>query len=184
MPGLGGFGFDQSNNNSNSSGINGSNNTGINSNVGLDFGSTQSGGSSSSSGSSFNSSASENTVWEPQQEFLQDLYQQSQDAFNGANQGIQNLQPGVSQGVEGAFQQGMQGYGNQMQGGFGQQLQGQVGPNAFTSALKGNIADDANLLKQQNLGSLDARAAASGMSGSTGYGESDGLGRDARPVSG
>ena len=65
----------------------------------------------------------------------------------------------------------MQGYGNQMQGGFGQQLQGQVGPNAFTSALKGNIADDANLLKQQNLGSIDGRAAAAGMSGSTGYGD-------------
>jgi len=50
-------------------------------------------------------------------------------------------------------------------------LQGQVGPNAFTSALKGNIADDANLLKQQNLGSIDGRAAAAGMSGSTGYGD-------------
>ena len=35
--------------------------------------------------------------------------------------------------------------------------------------MKGQVADDAQLLKQQNLGSLDARAAAAGMSGSSGY---------------
>jgi hypothetical protein len=46
-------------------------------------------------------------------------------------------------------------------------MMGQVGPD--TGALKQNIANDANLLKQQNLGSIDGRAAASGMSGSTGY---------------
>jgi hypothetical protein len=35
--------------------------------------------------------------------------------------------------------------------------------------MKGQVADDAQLLKQQNLGGLDARAAAAGMSGSSGY---------------
>jgi len=62
-----------------------------------------------------------------------------------------------------------QGYGNQMGGGFASGLADQIGPNAYTDALKSQIADDAMRLKQQNLGSLDARAAAAGMSGSSGY---------------
>ena len=56
-----------------------------------------------------------------------------------------------------------------MGGGFAAGLADKIGPNPYINELKGQIADDAMLLKQQNLGSLDARAAAAGMSGSSGY---------------
>ena len=57
-----------------------------------------------------------------------------------------------------------------MQGGFASGLQGQVGQNNYVNALAGDMMSDANKIKMQNLGGIDARApAAAGMSGSTGY---------------
>ena len=79
------------------------------------------------------------------------------------------MQPMVQDQVNQAASQGMAGNQAQMGGGFAGQLQGQVGPNSYVNALKGDMMNDANLIKQQNLGGIDARAAASGMSGSSGY---------------
>ena len=59
---------------------------------------------------------------------------------------------------------GMQGQGLQQQ-----MLNEYNGSNPYMSGMKDMIAEDAQRLKQQNLGSLDARAAAAGMSGSSGY---------------
>ena len=50
-----------------------------------------------------------------------------------------------------------------------QMLNSYDGNNPYMSGMKDMIAEDAQRLKQQNLGSLDARAAAAGMSGSSGY---------------
>ena len=56
-----------------------------------------------------------------------------------------------------------------MGGGFASGLAGKIGPNTYIDEMKGQIANDANDIRQQSLGSLDARAAAAGMSGSSGY---------------
>ena len=77
---------------------------------------------------------------------------------------IDGLTPEVQQQLQGAFEQATGGYGNQLGGGFAAGLQNQIGPNSHVDALKGDILSDANKLKQQSLGSLDARAAAAGMS--------------------
>jgi hypothetical protein len=153
----------RSNQNSSSSG------TGVNSGVGVNYGVNSSGNQSNSSGSNSSFNQSDGYVWEPQVESLENLYAQNTDQYNRAIAGINGLQPDVQQQVQDAYGNAASGMGNQADGGFAAALQGQVGPNAFTGALKQNIADDANLLKQQSLGGLDARAAASGMSGSTGY---------------
>ena len=160
---MGGSNNSSSNQNSSSSGL------GVNSGVGVNYGVNSSGNQSNSSGSNSSFSQSDGYVWEPQTESLENLYAQNTDQYNQAISGINGLQPQVQQQVQDAFGSAASGLGNQSQGGFSAALQGMVGPNSYTGALKQNIADDANLLKQQSLGGLDARAAASGMSGSTGY---------------
>jgi hypothetical protein len=162
---MGGSNKSSSNQNSSSSGL------GVNSGIGVNYGVNTSGQQSNSSGSSsqFNQSESAGNVWDAQAPSLENLYAQNTDQYNQAITGINDLQPQVQQQVQDAFGNAASGMANQSAGGFGQYLQGQVGPNAFTDGLKQNIADDAQLLKQQNLGGLDARAAAAGMSGSTGY---------------
>ena len=82
---------------------------------------------------------------------------------------VNGMRPQVQQQLGDSLEAAGQGYGNQMGGGFASGLQGQVGPNSYVDAMKGQVADDAMLLKQQHLGGLDARAAAAGMSGSSGY---------------
>ena len=62
------------------------------------------------------------------------------------------MTPEVQQQMQGAFQNAAGGFGDQMGGGFAAGLQGQIGPNSYVDAMKGQIADDANRLKQQNLG--------------------------------
>ena len=101
--------------------------------------------------------------------YLEDVYGQAQDQYGQAIGTINDLQPGVQDQVTDAFNQGMGGYGNQMGGGFAAGLQGQIGPNAYEAQMKDMIAQDALKLQQQSLGGLDARAAAAGMSGSSGY---------------
>ena len=138
-------------------GVNNSGNTGFNTSSG------------SSSGGSSSVSNSQDSVWGAQSPYLQDGYQNAQGAFDSAMAGIEGMTPQMAEQMQGVFNQGMSAMGNQGQGGFSGALQGQVGPNAYTDALKGDIVSDAGKLKQQTLGSLDARAAASGMSGSSGY---------------
>lgn len=158
-------GSNSSNQSSSSSGL------GVNSGIGVDYGVNTSGQQSNSNGSSssFNQSSGTSDIWDGQSPSLQNLYAQNTDQYTQALAGINGLQPEVQQQVQDAYGNAATGMTNQSNGGFSAGLQGNVGPNAYTGALKQNIADDAQLLKQQNLGGLDARAAASGMSGSTGY---------------
>jgi hypothetical protein len=92
-------------------------------------------------------------------------------AMGGNQAGLQGQS--MSQGMFGnGIQQGMVGQGqtqNMMGNGATQQLLNSYGDNPYLNSMKGQIAEDANMLKQQNLGSLDSRAAAAGMSGSSGY---------------
>ena len=152
-------GSNRSNQSSSSQSVN--NATGVNSSVGMNFGTNQSGQASQGSSSQ--------NVWGAQTPYLEDVYGQAQDQYGQAIGTINGLQPQVQDQVSGAFNQAQGGYGNQLGGGFAQGLQGQVGPNAYTDALAGDMMSDAAKLKQQNLGGLDARAAAAGMSGSSGY---------------
>lgn len=146
---------------------------GINANLGLNEGgnfgvnSGFSQGSSGGSSSGFNQSSQ--SIWGPQAGYLKDVYGQAQDAFTDAQGQIQGLQPQVQDQIAQTYQQAQGGMGNQMGGGFSAGLQGQVGPNAYVNAIAGDMMSDAAKIKQQNLGALDARAAAAGMSGSSGY---------------
>jgi hypothetical protein len=155
----------KSKSNNSSSSQNVSNNQGVSSGVNMNYGVNQSG--NQSSGSSMNSSSQ--GVWGDQSPYLQDVYGSAQDQYGQATDTINGLQPQVQGQVADAFQQGMGGYGNQMGGGFASGLVGQVGPNAYTDTLANDMISDAAQIKQQNLGGLDARAAAAGMSGSSGY---------------
>jgi hypothetical protein len=143
------------------------NSQGVSSGVNMNYGVNQSGQQSSSSGSSYNSSSQD--VWSGQSPHLVNVYGSATDQYGQAIDSINGMQPQVQDQVNQAASQGMAGNAAQSQGGFAAGLQGQVGPNSYVNALKGDMMNDANLIKQQNLGGLDARAAASGMSGSTGY---------------
>ena len=151
----------RSKSNQSSSSQNVNSNQGVNSSVGMNFGTNQSGNSSQGSSSQ--------SVWGTQTPYLEDVYGQAQDQYGQAIGTINDLQPGVQDQVTDAFNQGMGGYGNQMGGGFASGLQNQIGPNAYEGQMKDMIAQDAMKLQQQSLGGLDARAAAAGMSGSSGY---------------
>ena len=169
----------KSKSNQSSSSQNVNSNQGVNSGVGLNYGVNQSGnfgfnqGASQNSGGSQSSGASSNQssqdIWGGQSPYLQDVYGQAQNAFNQGMGQINAMQPGVTQQVQDAYGQANQGFGNQLDGGFAAGLQGQIGPNSYTDAMKGMIAEDAQRMQQQSLGNLDARAAAAGMSGSSGY---------------
>lgn len=140
---------------------------GANASVGMNFGQTQSGNQSNSSSSSFNQSSQD--VWGAQAPHLENVYGSATDQYGQAIEQINGMQPMVQDQVNQTYNQGSAGYGNQVQGGFASGLQGQVGPNSYVNALAGDMMSDAAKIKQQNLGGLDARAAAAGMSGSTGY---------------
>ena len=132
-------------------------------------GSSQSTGSSQSSGNSQNQSSSTQDVWGAQQGALENVYGQAQDQYGQAIGQINALQPQVQGQISDALNGATNANNNQMGGGFAGGLQGQVGPNSYTDAMKGQIAQDSQKLMQQSLGGLDARAAAAGMSGSSGY---------------
>ena len=169
----------KSKSNQSSSSQNVNSNQGVNSGVGLNYGVNQSGnfgfnqGASQNTGGSQSSGASSNQssqdIWGGQSPYLQDVYGQAQNAFNQGMGQINAMQPGVTQQVQDAYGQANQGFGNQLDGGFAAGLQGQIGPNSYTDAMKDMIAEDAQRMQQQSLGNLDARAAAAGMSGSSGY---------------
>ena len=160
-------------------------NQGVNSGVGINYGINQSGNfgmnqgssqnsgfsqnASSSAGGSQNTSQSTQDVWGNQAGYLDDVYGQAQNAFQQGMSQIEGLTPEVQAQLTDSFRQASGGFGDQLGGGFAAGLQGQIGPNSYVDALKGDIARDAQNLKQQNLGSLDSRAAAAGMSGSSGY---------------
>lgn len=163
---MGGKSKSKSKQNSSSSG------SAINSGMGVNYAVNTSGNQQNSSGNSSQFNASNQDIWAGQSPSLQNLYANNTDQYNNAIQGINGLQPQVQQQMQDVYGNAAAGVNNQSGGGFAAGLQGEVGPNAYTGALKQNIADDAQLLKQQNLGGLDARAAAAGMSGSSGYHDS------------
>jgi hypothetical protein len=157
------------------SGINGSFNTGQNGTFGQtnsannSFNQGSSTSTGKSSGGSSSSSRSNDRIWKEQSPYLADMYKQAQDAFNNGLSSIEGMTPELTQQVQDAYLQGADVFGNQAQGGFSAGLMDKIGQNNYLNALKGDIVSDAGKLKQQTLGSLDARAAAAGMSGSSGY---------------
>ena len=161
--------FGKQSSSSQGSGWNAGNTAGFNGGINANYGINQSGNTSTSDSFSGGSSQSSQNVWGAQQPFLQDGYGGAQSAFNSAMGNINQMTPGVQNAMGSALAGAAGGFGNQMGGGFASGLQGQIGPNSYVDAMKGQVADDANRLKQQNLGGLDARAAAAGMSGSSGY---------------
>lgn len=165
------YGVNQSGNYGQSNSNNFGFNQGASQNTGQSQNTSSNASSNSSSSNSQNSSSSQTNqdVWGAQSPFLEDVYGQAQNAFTQGMDSVQGMTPEVQQQMQQAFQQAQGGFGSQMGGGFASGLQGQIGPNSYVDAMKGQVADDANTLKQQNLGSLDARAAAAGMSGSSGY---------------
>lgn len=145
------------------SGWNAGNTGGVNGGINGSYGVNQS-GSSTQGGSQ-----SSQNVYGDQAPYLQDVYGQAQGAFQKGMNEVDSLKPGVQNAMGNALAAGGAGYGNQMGGGFSSGLQGKVGANSYVDALKGDMLSDAQKIKQQNLGGLDARAAAAGMSGSSGF---------------
>ena len=159
------FGGSESSATNNSGGISTGMNQSYNNGLNVNYGTNNSGNSSSGSGSS----QSNQGIWGTQSPFLEDVYGQGQGAFTNAMGQVNQLQGGVQGQVSGALDQAQGGYANQLGGGFSAGLQGQVGPNALVNPVANDLINDAAQIKQQNLGGLDARAAAAGMSGSSGY---------------
>ena len=135
-------------------------------------------------------------VWDPQATRLNQVYGMGNRAAKSATQGINDLTPSVAQNMQNiygatqpAWQNQMQGgvyqgmdlqgmYGNAMQGGgneqfVNEQVMGGAG-NDYADAMRGQIMRDSEGVINQNLGALDARAAASGMSGGSRHGTAQG----------
>jgi hypothetical protein len=70
--------------------------------------------------------------------------------------------------VGNAYGTGNQAFNNLAGGGAQGQMLDSYGSNPYVDAMKGQVASDADLLKQQNLGALEGKAAAAGMGGSSG----------------
>ena len=165
----------------------GSQNTSGSSNFGSSSGQSTSSGGSFNSSSSQGSSSSTQDIWGAQSPFLQQVYEAAANGNADAQAQIQQLQPGIQDQMGSLSQAGQNAYNQQLAGGNAanlgpsqvagmqgnslqqQMLNGYDGANPYMAGMKDQIAQDAQRLKQQNLGSLDARAAAAGMSGSSGY---------------
>jgi len=145
------------------------------SNIGTNFAINQSG----SSGNSFNQSTSNQgsnsvsgsmqDVWGSQSPFLESMYGSAQGEYGNALNNINGMTPQVSGQVQDAFGTGSGAFNNLAVGGQQAQLLSGMGQNPYVAAMKDQVASDADRLKQQTLASTDARAAAAGMSGSSGY---------------
>jgi hypothetical protein len=133
-------------------------------------GQSQSGGSSygSSQGNSQGNSQSTQDVWGGQSPYLNDAYQNSQNQYGQAQNSIDGMKGQVQGQVGDAFGTGNQAFNSLAGGGAQGQMLDSYGDNPYVDAMKGQVASDANLLKQQNLGALEGRAAAAGMGGSSG----------------
>jgi len=171
------MGFSAGKNKSNQSSAGQQYNSGQNygSNIGANFGVNQSG----SSGNSFNQSTSNQgsnsfsgsiqDVWGAQSPFLAGMYGSAQGEYGNALNNINGMTPQVSGQVQDAFGTGSGAFNNLAGGGQQAQLLNGMGQNPYVAAMKDQVASDADRLKQQTLASTDARAAAAGMSGSSGY---------------
>jgi hypothetical protein len=137
---------------------------------------TNSGGESASGGSSYGSSTggsqgnsqSTQDVWGNQSPYLNDVYSNAQNQQSQAQNAIDGMQGQVQGQVGDAFGTGNQAFNSLAGGGAQGQMLDSYGDNPYVDAMKSQVASDANLLKQQNLGALEGRAAAAGMGGSSG----------------
>lgn len=144
----------------------------------------------SSTGSSF-----QNDVWGGQSPYLQNLYQQAGNVFQGQQAGMpgqidtatQHMQD-VTGGATPAWQNQLQGgayQGMDLQNQYSQLMNQGTGPsaqqdinamimggegNTYADAMKDQYIQDANRAQSNMLSNLDARAAASGMSGGSRHG--------------
>ena len=153
-----GFGTNQSLNQSGSAGT--SNSGGTSLSGGSSFGNSQ--------GSSLGNSQSTQDVWGAQSPYINDVYQNAQAQQAQAQNSIDGMQGQVQGQVGDTFGTGNQAFNNLAGGGAQGQMLESYGNNPYVAAMKGQVAQDADLLKQQNLGSLEGRAAAAGMGGSSG----------------
>ena len=161
------------------------------------------GGSSSKSDSdsSSNSQYSEN-VWGGQTGALGSLYNNAQQLFNGTSSGISGNIPNAVNGMNEISNQANPAWQNQLGGGATQnmglqdqlmsslnqsmntpsnmsQINGMImggDGNNYADAMKESYMSDANRAQEQMLQTMDARAAASGMSGGSRHGTAIGQG--------
>ena len=164
------------------------------------------GGSASKSDSS-SEAGYQDRVWGGQKPYLKDLYGAAGNLFGNTNQGMQGMIPGAEQGMQDVYNQMQPGWQEQMQGGAYKDmgLQNQLmsslnqsmnNPsamseiNAMVMGGEGNNYADAMQEKYRRnmqdsnanmLQNLDARAAASGMSGGSRHGvaQAQGLAQNA-----
>lgn len=131
-----------------------------------------------------------------QRDALTKLYNQAQQQFGITNAATNGQMPGVNDYVSKVNQGAMSNYQNDLKGGVYQdmgnqkalqqslqqsmnnpsatsQIYGQImggNGNNYADAMKASYVTDANRAQQNMLGNLDARAAASGMSGGSRHG--------------
>lgn len=160
------------------------------------------GGSSKSSGSS--SATYQDSVWGGQQPALQQLYGQAKNLYGQTSGQAFGQMPQAIEGMQYAQQQTQAPWQDQLQGGayrdmglqnalMGSLNQSFNNPSAmseingmimggdgnnYADAMKESYISDANRAQQLMLGNLDARAAASGMSGGSRHGMAQGLGME------
>ena len=139
------------------------------SNINANFGMNQSGSSGSSVNGSSSVQGSSQDVWGAQSPFLTGMYGSAQGAYGDAMGGINGMTPQVAGQVQDAYGTGNTAFNTLAGGGQQAQLLNGMGQNPYVAAMKDQVASDADRMKQQTLGTLDGRAAAAGMSGSSGY---------------
>lgn len=144
-------------------------NTGGNVSGGVNIGQGTSSGftSGETTGSSSASSASQDRIYGAQDPFLRDKYQQSRDLYQQ-----QQPQLAAEAGYAGDFTRGVQ---DTAMAGWQDQMAG-AGPSQYADEMRGVVAQDAGRAQEQMLAQMDARAAASGMSGGARHGSAIGQG--------
>jgi len=151
------------------------------------------GGSKNKSSSSSNYSQD---VWGPQGNAMQDMYGQFGNMWDDTYGQMNNMMPSASQGMQDVSSQTNPYWQNQMQGGaykdmgLQDQLMGSLnqsmqqpsakseinamimggGGNNYADAMRDQYVKDANRTTDNMMSNLDARAAASGMSGGSRHG--------------
>jgi len=160
------------------------------------------GGSLSGSKSSSKSQSSyKDEIYGTQDPYLGGMYQGAQDLFNQTSQGMSQYIPGAAQNMQGIFQGSQPYWQNQMQGGaykdmnlqnqlLGSLQQSEGRPSAqseinamimggdgnnYADAMKDQYMQDAQRSMDNMNSTLDARAAGSGMGGSSRHGVAQGI---------
>lgn len=95
----------------------------------------------------------------------QNAYEGAGNAFQGAGNVYENM--GLAKDLSSSLQQSMAGPSNSQE--INNMIMGGEG-NTYADAMKGQYIQDANRASQNMMGNLDARAAASGMSGGSRHG--------------